>query len=94
MTCISVVFVYLFVYFRYISSSTALQFLDISGAIRLGNDGSLKILRACCGCGMFTREDGVTGRRVCLRGCGMESPLPGELVELLRSVLKDGQMVQ
>ena len=40
---------------------------------------------------MFSKEDGVTGRRVCLRGCGMESPLPDELIELLRSVLKDEQ---
>ena len=40
---------------------------------------------------MLTREDDVSGRRVCLRGCGMESPLPCELVELLCSVLKDGQ---
>ena len=75
---------------RYISSSSALRVLDISGAVHLGNIGSLKVLRACCGCGMFAHElkEDEDERRVCLKGCGLISPLPSELVDLLKSVLK------
>lgn len=63
-----------------------LQSVDISGAVRLGNDGSLKVLQACGGVGMFNNVEveGVTSGRVCLKGCGMESPLPSELIEMLK----------
>ena len=77
-------------FFSYISSLSALRLLDISGAVHLGNAGSLKVLQACCGCGMFARElDNEEDKgRVCLKGCGLMSPLPSDLVDLLKSVLK------
>ena len=54
----------------------------------------MEILRACHTSGLFSNEEendrGQQGR-VCLKGCGLESPLPGELVELLRSAMKDSQ---
>lgn len=74
---------------RYISSSSTLQALDVSGAVKLGNTGAVKFLQACRTCGVFGGERGEG--RVCLKGCGMESPLPSELVGLLRSVLKGPQ---
>ena len=66
----------------------------MSGAVRLGNAGAVKVLQACRTCGLFdnNEEGNDRGRgRVCLKGCGLESPLPGELIELLRSVMKDPQ---
>lgn len=68
----------------------------------MGNDGAVKILQACHTCGIFNNsnnndivsneEENDRGQgRVCLKGCGLESPLPGELVELLRSAVKDSQ---
>ena len=77
--------------------SPALRSLELTGAVRLGNEGTMEILRACHTCGLFSNisEDengrGQSRGRVCLKGCGLESPLPGELVELLRSAMKDSQ---
>ena len=73
--------------------SSALRNLEVSGAVRLGNDGTVKILRACQMCGLFNISNGEENDRgrVCLKGCGLESPLPDELVELLRAVMKDSQ---
>ena len=54
----------------------------------------MKVLTACHTCGLFNsnnEEDNDRGSRVCLKGCGLESPLPIELVELLRSAMKDSQ---
>ena len=71
---------------RYIAQSSLLQSVDVSGAAHLGNSGCIKVLQAyCCGRGTFEN----TGRRLCLKGCGMESTLPDELVDLLNSALKD-----
>ena len=63
----------------------------MSGAVRLGNDGAIKIVRACQTCGLLNNEEENDRGRVCLKGCGLESPLTDELVELLRSVMKDSQ---
>ena len=75
------------IYCRYITESSSLLSLDVSGAFRLGNDGCFKVLQACCGRGWFEDDR----ERLCLKGCGMESPLPSELVKLLKSVLKGQQ---
>ena len=75
--------------------SSSLGSLDLSGAVRLGNNGAMKILQACQMCGLFNyssneqENDHRARGRVSLKGCGLESPLPGELVELLRVVIKD-----
>ena len=44
-------------------------------------------------CGLFdiSNEEENDRGRICLKGCGLESPLPDELVELLRAVMKDSQ---
>lgn len=48
------------------------------------------VLQACCGCGLFNDEPEDCGK-VCLKGCGLASPLPNELVELIQNVMKGRQ---
>ena len=61
-------------WYRLIESWECLKLLDVSGNAGLANEGCLKLLQHC-----RHRED----LKIDLRSCGMSSPLPGELRELI-----------
>lgn len=66
----------LFTSARYLPSASTLRSLDLSGNTELGNRGCLQVLRAC-------RKLSLS--RLSLAACGMVSPLPDTLVQMLSS---------
>lgn len=63
----------------YISLAGDLCVLDVSGNVSLGNSGTLRLLKACS-----SRIGGEDARlNLNMVACGMESPLPRELIEVV-----------
>ena len=67
----------LFTSARYLPSTSTLRLLDLSGNTELGNCGCLQVLQACRKLSLSSLS---------LAACGMVSPLPDTLIQILNSL--------